>query len=256
MYSLRKQFRGRLVFDFPTPPNSLQRLNNFVVVALSGATGIPEDDIAVEKSECKQDSRKTTVFIMISADSELDGWERVSKVRKAVADKGSSLNTVGHMKKVFAGATLQVFEPGSPEVSKVSDKKAQVRYREDAPLNAGFIPRAPLTSIPVVSSTVIDATERVKSPKHRLPPDAAHIPFDVLVIPPGAKSPPESPKREMHFHLPKPTAEVDEEEDEVSKLELLDMKRLVSIINSPKPVIPESLMSLFHKLKHRPEQSM
>jgi hypothetical protein len=242
----RKQFRSRLIFDFPAPLSSLDRLKGFITVALSGATGIPEADISIEKCDSRHDSGKTIVLIQISADSEMEGWDRVSRLRKAVSDRDSVLNSVGHMKKVFAGASLHVFEPGV--LREPNEKPAPVRYKEEAPFNPGLIPRPPLTSVPFASSTVMDDTGRTVSPKHRLPVDSAHDPFDLVMIPAGARSPPDSPKREMHLHLPNPSKTDDYEVDEVSKLELLDMRYLVAILNAPKRTMPESLSTLFRKL--------
>jgi hypothetical protein len=62
----------------------------------------------------------------------------------------------------------------------------------------------------------------------------------VVVIPPGVRSPPESPKREMHFHLPGPTRT--EEKHEEVEIKLIDMTQLMAVLNSPKPAIPESLL--------------
>jgi hypothetical protein len=241
-YVEHKQFRGRLTFCFPTPENGLKRLEGFVIVALSGASGIPEGEIKVVKCESRLDSRKTIVILIVEATSEMEGWERVSKLRKIVSDPQSTLNTIGHMKKVFTGATLHVFEPG--ESVKSNKGKIPVRYREDAPIDPYIEPHPPLSFVRADQTSHARDPRPLDSPKHRLPPDAVHIPFDVVVIPPGVRSPPESPKRELHFHLPGPTRTIERQEEKEVEINLIDMSQLMAVINSPKPVIPETLLLL------------
>ena len=239
--SQRKQFRGRLTLDFPTPVHGLQRLNGFIAVALSGVSGISEMDIILEKTDSKQDSKKTMVIFRIEAASDVEGWDRVSKVRKAVSDPLSKLNTVGHMKKVFNGSMLHIFEP-STETSIKS--KIPVRYREDAPNDPFLDPNPPLAFVRTKPVKVEKDVSSHRSPKHRLPPDSVHIPFDIVVIPPGLRSPPESPKREMHYHLPGPTRTEPKQVDPIEHLTIIDMRPLMMILTSPKPMIPDSLLAL------------
>jgi len=239
----RKLFRGRIIFDFPTITPALTRVGQFSVIALSSATGIAESDLVVEKAESRTDSKKTIIHLSVFADTEIDGWARITKLRKAVADKCSVLNSVGHMKKVFTGAILHVFEPGSSENNR-DNKKASVRYREGAPLVPFVFPTAPTSVFPQVTSSLMDDEKPPVSPNHKLPPDASHIPFDVLVIPPGADCPPVSPKREVHFHLPKHSRS-EAEDNPLLSIAPIDMKSLVAILNSPKPALPANLNSLF-----------
>jgi hypothetical protein len=227
---MTEEVRGRLTFNFPTPSDGFARLRGFVAVALSSASGINESDIIVEDIKSRLDSRKTVLIVSISAPSEGERWERIARLRKAICDPKSELNSIGHMKKVFTGALFEVFEP--EQKTRPAFASNPVRYHQSAPLDNLIVPRAPSAE---------SASPR-KSPKHRLPPDAVHIPFDLVLIPPGAKSPPLSPKREMHMHLPRPTSTVDEV-DPVLTLDMINMKPLLDILNSPAPSLPNSLLS-------------
>lgn len=248
----RKLFRGRLIFDFPSQTTVLEKVGRFAVVALSGATGVPEDDFVIEKVECRNDSMKTTVLLAIMADSEIEGWQKIAKLRKVVSDKGSPLNSVGHMKKVFTGAILHVFEPGASDNQR-KENKSPVRYRNEAPTIPFVVPAAPIITFPPEPPGIAGGFKRRGPkipPKHRLPPDAAHIPFDLQVVPAGVKSPPDTSDREMHYHLPERTRSK-EEANPAKLIKGIEMKALVAILNSPKPTYPSSLMSLSraHELK-------
>ena len=228
---MTEEVRGRLTFNFPTPSDGFTRLRGFVSVALSSASGINESDIIVEDIKSRLDSRKTVLIVSISAPSEAERWERIARLRKAICDPKSELNCIGHMKKVFTGALFEVFEP-EQKTRPASTSKSPIRYHNAAPHDSLIVPRAPSAESPSPR----------KSPKHRLPPDAVHVPFDLVLIPPGARSPPLSPKREMHMHLPRPTSTV-EEADPVLTLDMINMKPLLDILNSPAPSMPISLLA-------------
>lgn len=236
---------ARLTLNFPTTEDKYERLKGFVAVALSLTTGIPEGDILVAQVSSRLDSRKTNIVLSINASSEIEAWRRITELRKVVSEPSSTLNSVGHMKKVFNGAIFNVFDPsnsstGSPE------HPHKIRYSAKAPVDAMVVPKAPVSLATLVGSVEVIKDRKRHSPKHRLPPDAIHQPFDLLVIPSGAKSPPESPKREMHLHLPRPTET--RKENDVQTLDLIDMKPLLALLNGPRPTIPTSLGALFHEL--------
>lgn len=236
---------ARLTLNFPTTEDKYERVKGFVIVALSLTSGVPEDDIRISQISSRLDSRKTNILLNINASSEIESWKRMSQLRAVVSEPSSTLNTVGHMKKVFNGAIFNVYDP--TKASAASPEKPQtVRYSAKAPRDSMVVPRAPTSLSALVGTAEIVKDGKRRSPKHRLPPDSIHHPFDLLVIPSGVKSPPESPKREMHLHLPRPTET--RKDDDFQTLDLIDMKPLLGLLNSPRPTIPASLGALFHEL--------
>jgi hypothetical protein len=95
----------------------------------------------------------------------------------------------------------------------------------------------------------MDATIELDSPKAEvLPPDAAHVPFELIVIPPGAEEPPvESSERQFRLRLPE--AQTSTPLNEVAYIELIDVNKIATITEAPRHKVPESLIRVHKELE-------
>ena len=290
----------KFILAFTTPSADNDRLSDFIKIAVSSACGIPDANIHLDKLESRLDTGKTSVEFSLTGKTEIDVWTMVTRIRKAVADKGSPLNTVGMMKRVFNGAIFEGFDPSS-EASRKEPKyhlKAAVDPRTHAHLPTPVVESKLLESSekigPVVAPKSISAGKReIRSPKvtvsfprgarrpteaswrakspsslevsilspsskisvptsPHIPLNASHYPFDVVMIPAGMKSPRErdSPKREVHVHLPPATLTVPDPASLKGGVKFIDLKPLEYLISRPVPVIPHSLLQTITELKH------
>lgn len=235
-----------ITFAFPTITGQGRQLGQFMVISLSSVAGVPEKNIHIIDVTSRMDSRKTIISFHLYAESDIDGWTLVNRIRRSFADKSSPLNTVGNMKRVFNGALFEAYEPNSAKGP--SPKSGKPRYRASAlvdPLNCPRPPSAPGHSGPPRTGRV---PEKPVRQDHILPVDPAHVPFDVIVIPSGTKSPPESPKREFHLHLPKLTGHSHTEEDEPI-MNFIDLSKIDDMLRKPPPAVPSSLLQAMSQFK-------
>ena len=209
-------------------------------MSLSSTCGLAEGNIKIGAIDSSLDSRKSAVQFDIMGDSAIDSWAMITRLRHSVSDKSSPLNTIGNMKRVFNGAVLRVFDP-----SHDATKAQNPRYRSTAPVDINAPPGPPV-SAPTTPHRRRHASKKPQSPNHSIPVDGSHNPFNVLVIPPGARSPPESPSRDFHLHLPSPTRQ---REEPIPKLELMDVKPIDAFLRKPVPCIPASLLLAHSQLK-------
>lgn len=105
----------RLILEYSAPSNRLKSLTAFVAVSLSSVCDLSEQDILVHHSYTASD-RKTIVLFSIQAESVLDCWALVNRIKGALDNPLSALFRVGHMKRVFRGSSMQVSEPTQIEI--------------------------------------------------------------------------------------------------------------------------------------------
>ena len=294
----------QFIFSFTTPSSDHDRLTEFVKVSLSSACGIPQSVIDIDRAESRLDMAKTFLTFSLTGNSEIDVWTMVTRIRKAVADKTSPLNTIGMMKRVFNGAVFEGFEPSSQKQESKGPKyhvKAAVDMRSHARLPTPVVESQLLTagsedgsevagtrevtsspkvvlslpkgSLKVIPQHATEASWEARSPKRgarsrgnsmsspgispsskfsvpssaHIPFNASHYPFDVVVIPAGVKSARESPKREVHLHLPPPSLS---EEPVLKYPDFIDLKRVDELYASGVPVVPASLLRTIDELTH------
>ena len=164
---------------------------------------------------------------MLMGENHGECWSMVSKLRRAVGDKLSPLNTIGNMKCVFNGCVLRVFD-----LDDTHNSGKVVRYQVRAP-NVTDIracpPRNSTGDIPRRSSRPSTSPVRMQ-----LPPDASHVPFDVLLVPSNLKAP-VSPKRHVNIALPP-------KESSRSSFLQVDTRFLGDLLAKDRPGLPSTLI--------------
>lgn len=235
-----------ITFAFPTATGQGRQLGRFMAISLSSVAGVPEKNIHIIDVTSRMDSRKTIISFHLYAESDIDGWTLVNRIRRSFSDINSPLNTVGNMKRVFNGALFEAYEPNSAKGP--SPKSGKPRYRAGAPIDPFNPPRPPSAPGHGGPPRTGRVPEKPVRQDHILPVDPAHVPFDVVVIPSGTKSPPESPKREFHLHLPKLTGHSDTEEDEPI-MTFIDLSKIDDMLRKPPLVVPLSLLQAMSQFK-------
>lgn len=137
----------QFILAFTTPSADNRRLSEFIQVSVSSSCGISCGDIRLDEVESRMDLGKTIVAFSLIGKSEIDVWTMVTRIRKAVLDKESPLNTVGMMKRVFNGAVFEGFEPSSHQPKK------EPKYTLKAAVDSRRRARLPT---PVVDSDLVE----------------------------------------------------------------------------------------------------
>jgi hypothetical protein len=233
-------------FDFHTPNGRLKQLGTFALFSLSSAAGIPITSLILIDISSRMDTRQTTMIFTISSTTMIESWAHCQRLRETFADKLSPLNSVGNMKKVFNGSVLDIVRP-QPEADKTGLRRAgsKLSSKVRAPKDVTISPGPPLMQSPIIPPLRKGSQDSVIT-SNRIPVDSAHIPFDLILIPPGARSPPKSPKREYHFHLPPP--KVTEKAEPPIQFSFVDLGKVDEILNRAEPRVPESLLHAIHQL--------
>ena len=217
----------RLTMDFPCPGGHNRSLSQFIVVSLSGVCGFSDRNIKI-MSVVGKGPQNTVITFQMTGESPGDCWSMVSKLRRAVGDKLSHLNTIGHMKRVFNGSVLRVFDlDDNNKAGKV------VRYQVRAPNILDIRtspPRSTVGDIPRRSARPSTSSSQIE-----LPPNSSHIPFDVLLIPSNVKTP-SSPRRYVNISLP-PTAPTS-----MGAFLQVDTRSLTELLELPKRTLPHALI--------------
>lgn len=223
---------GQLTMDFACPGGHNRSMSRYISVSLSGACGFNDQDIKIGSISAKGNS-KTEILFSLAATNYSDCWVMVNKLRKAIGSKSSPLNTIGHMKRVFNGSVLRVFDPDAV----APRNKRVVRYKVRAPNDTQIRANPPRDSTGDIPRRK-DRPESSSPRKMQLPPDSSHVPFEVLLVPPGTEAP-QSPGR----HVSIPLADSPRRKPfDFSAVLQIDTGAMEALLKRPVPQLPPSLI--------------
>ena len=157
-----RSVRCRLSFKFDCAHRDLGRLGQFIAISFSTASGVPSSKFVPEEMPAHRGIKPAKCIFHVIADSEIDSWEYISRMRKAISSAYSPLHSFSNVKRVFNGALFEVFDPAKDPPTNVIKYKVQAPY--DSTCETGLMAvDVPKLNLPVAETEFVVEAQLIES---------------------------------------------------------------------------------------------